>query len=134
MNKALLILVLFFFSCEDSVLNSFKWKNRILVVLNPDIIGFSDQLEDQYKDQFKDRDLVVIKVKEKKVYVDNKLVSDKLASSLLEKIRKKTGADNLILIGKDGKVKKTYKYSDNLKQVFQDIDSMPMRIKEMDKR
>ena len=43
-------------------------------------------------------------------------------------------SSNLILVGKDGGVKETYQFNNDIKQVFRDIDAMPMRIREMRKR
>ena len=134
MNKLLPILALLFFGCSivhEEGLREFKWKNRILIIADSDKKNLSNKIKRDYSMEFEDRDLVVVKVIGNEVFLNGRLASDSLSQSILLIVEDSLDSNDLVLIGKDGKVKNRYNSENGINLVFQDIDSMPMRIKEM---
>ena len=66
-------------------------------------------------------------------YINNKIISDRFSKSVEKKIKNRKSRYNLILVGKDGDVKNTYLYEARLREIFYDIDKMPMWKSEMRK-
>ncbi len=133
MDKLIIILcTLICFGCkEDGGLGDFKWKNRILLIINSDKEKLSKKIKSEYVSELEDRDLVIIEIYDSKVFLNNMEASKPLSESVYRKIRKELEDDAFILIGKDGKIKHRYKSYKDINLIFKDIDSMPMRIKEM---
>ena len=129
-----IILGLFFLSCsfmykED--LRKFKWQNRILIIVDKEANTLARKIKKDYSTEFQDRDLLIIKVIDNKVFMNDSLVSHSLKESVFSIIDKQAGNNNMILIGKDGKVKHKYFFNHEISEILDDIDSMPMRIREM---
>ena len=129
-----IILGLFFLSCsfmykED--LRKFKWQNRILIIVDKEANTLAGKIKKDYSTEFQDRDLLIIKVIDNKVFMNDSLVSHSLKESVFSIIDKQAGNNNMILIGKDGKVKHKYFFNHEISEILDDIDSMPMRIREM---
>ena len=134
-NRLILVLLSFFnINCNEDLFIDYKWKNRILIVIEADKIGFDKTFIEKYRKDFLDRDLILFIVNDDKLYIDGELASDKTFVCLKRKFRKMSESSNLILVGKDGGVKETYQFNNDIKQVFSDIDARPMRIREMRKR
>ena len=108
----------------------YKWQNRILVVLNDDIKELNKQKDilDKSRDGLIDRDLIIFGYENLEApYIQDSQVE-------LNTIRKEFSLskdDDVILIGKDGGVKKTWKNHVTSDELFSLIDSMPMRRREM---
>ena len=137
MNKLFpIVLALIFFSCsafQGEDLRKFKWKNLVLIMTNPEKeILFKKNKEDYFK-EFKDRDLIIIEVINGEVFLNDQLTSQSLSQSVLSVIDKESENMDLLLIGKDGKIKHRY-HIGNIDLILTDIDSMPMRIREMKSR
>jgi len=108
----------------------YTWKNRILI-----LYGHEDnfhEVESAFKlikentTNFKERDLLVLLYKDGTFLdTDKNKVVFKGSSTLT------TYNDGYILIGKDGGIKFQKPYPLNIKQLFDRIDSMPMRRAEM---
>ncbi len=129
-----IILGLFFLSCsfmykED--LRKFKWQNRILIIVDKESNTIDEKIKKHYSVEFEDRDLLIMKVIDNKVFMNDSLVSHSLKESVFSIIDKQAGNNNMILIGKDGKVKHKYFFNHEISEILDDIDSMPMRIREM---
>ena len=134
-NRLILVLLSFFnINCNEDLFIDYKWKNRILIVFDADKIGFHKTFIEKYRKDFLDRDLILFIVNDDKLYIDGELASDKTFVCLKKKIKKMSESSNLILVGKDGGVKETYQFNYDIKQVFRDIDAMPMRMREIRKR
>jgi hypothetical protein len=120
-------------------LTVYRWKNRLLLVFspsasNPGFAGLDRNLAKRPLD-IKDRDLVVFRIFEKGASrLDDQPLSTEDALKLRNRFKVKPGQFTVLLIGKDGGVKLTRKNRADLQEVFDLIDSMPMRQQEMRKK
>ena len=134
MIRLLILLTALFFGCsiiQKEGLREFKWKNRVLIVADSEKKNLSNKIKKDYSMEFEDRDLDVVKVIGNEVFLNGRLASESLSQSILLIVEDSVDSNDLVLIGKDGKVKNRYNSENGIKLVFQDIDSMPMRIREM---
>ncbi len=111
----------------------YKWRNRILVVLSDDVKELNKQKDIlvKSKDGLIDRDLIIFGYEN----LEAPFIKDSQVE--LNSIREEFSLsqdDNVILIGKDGGVKKTWKTYVSSDELFTLIDSMPMRRREMRRR
>ena len=58
---------------------------------------------------------------------------EKFYKTINKKIENINKSFTCILIGKDGKIKKTYFKDIDINEIFKKVDSMPMRIQELKK-
>lgn len=113
-----------------------KWKNRLIVVFTEttDSQKFQHQLEIFNKNiaEFNDRKLKLIHAVPNKQQIVLPEITEWQASTFYNKNKKEKTADfEVILIGLDGGVKlRQYKVTE-AKEIFDLIDSMPMRQSEM---
>jgi hypothetical protein len=113
-----------------SVLNNYRWQNRILMVLTDDETIASRQKEilDQDIDGVLDRDLVVFGLGgEGAPYLEDTDVD-------LDRVRDGFSLeddDKIVLLGKDGSVKGKWGAPVTTEELFTLIDAMPMRKEEM---
>lgn len=109
-------------------LNDFKWKNRIILLKEIEEKGIKQLREAAEK--IKDRDIIWFRSKDGEIETnfDGEL-SENFAEYLESEYFKKFEM-NVFLIGKDGGIKSKDKEL-NLKNYFGQIDSMPMRQREM---
>jgi len=135
MNKLHTIASIFLLlSCsifQKADLKDFKWKNRVLIINESKKEGLSSKIKKHHFKEFKDRDLVQIKVINNDVFLNEILTSNPMTQSILSIVKKELENYDMILIGKDGKIKHRYYFDDGVDIIFKDIDSMPMRIREM---
>ncbi len=109
-------------------LEQLTWENRIILVFSARTDKYQ-QLLQQAKAEIDDRDIVWFIIDDQQItsnYRGN--ISDQLAANINSQFS--SFDEPVILIGKDGGVKET---SDllSLESLFDEIDSMPMRIREM---
>ena len=147
MIKYFLIIIslsfIIFINCsEDDVildLKSFEWKNRILVIGGNDS-KYQNQFEilEVNKNEYIDRDMVVILINtdESKISYDGLEDFINLDYDSTLSIRKRFNFNdfNLVLIGKDGGVKYNTNEVVKINKIFEIIDKMPMRMKEIKER
>jgi hypothetical protein len=115
---------------------TFKWKNRLLLVFAPDSsLPLLQSLQGDIstrKHEVDDRDLVVFEIlgvgTSKR---DGTQLAPQAAASLREQFGVSPNAFSLILVGKDGGIKPRRNYPVKLEEIFRLIDSMPMRQDEM---
>ncbi len=108
----------------------YKWRNRILVVLSDDVNELNKQKDIlvKFMDGLIDRDLIIFGYKNLEApFIEDSQVE---LNSIKEEFSLSQD-DNVILIGKDGGVKKTWKTHVTSDELFRIIDSMPMRRREM---
>ena len=127
--SSLLVLSCSIFQKGD--LKDFKWKSRVLIINESKKEGMSLKIQTDYFEEVKDRDLVLVKVINNDVYLNGSLTSNDMTKSILSIVKNELNTYDMILIGKDGKIKHRYYFDDGVKIIFKDIDSMPMRIREM---
>ena len=117
-------------------LEQFQWKNRLLFLFAPDdenpiFKKFQNEIKLQTA-EVEDRDLVVFEVLEKgPSRVNRTQLERQVADSMRNRFNVPRHKFTLILIGKDGGTKLKRHAQTNLKEVFELIDAMPMRQKEM---
>jgi hypothetical protein len=120
-------------------LTQFQWKNRLLLLFAPDsshpsFQHLQNQIIDQ-KSEVKDRDLVVFSVLvEGSSQMNTTPIDRREAESIRERFAVPPNDFRLILIGKDGGIKLKREDPVDLAEVFGLIDSMPMRINEMQQK
>ncbi len=114
-------------------LRDLKWQKRVLVVNTGDRIEIKKLTAVYYKD-LNDRDFVVIQLDGHEAYYDEKKMSRRFTKSLLKKIKNVDESDYFILLGKDGGVKNSFTKGTEMRIIFNQVDSMPMRINEMRKK
>ena len=115
-----------------SNLDSLEWKNRVVILNEIKNQDKSLQLLKEQVAQIDDRDIIWFSIKDNLVLSNYK---GDLSSEFVSKIREKfTHLQNkVILIGKDGGIKSQSDYL-NLEDIFSEVDSMPMRLFEMQKK
>ncbi|NNF34712.1 MAG: DUF4174 domain-containing protein [Saprospiraceae bacterium] len=129
MNILFIILLGVLVNQDNSPLNTFKWKNRILIIQQQE--EFFQTMKTKVK-ELKDRDMIIIHIQDDHLYsfpqslnLDSKEVTNYFG---FEK-----NNSYVILIGKDGGIKLN-KASTSCNEIFDLIDSMPMRQSEMRKK
>ena len=115
-----------------SNLDSLEWKNRVVILNEIKNQDKSLQLLKEQEAQIDDRDIIWFSIKDNLVLSNYK---GDLSSEFVSNIREKfTHLQNkVILIGKDGGIKSQSDYL-NLEDIFSEVDSMPMRLFEMQKK
>lgn len=108
------------------------WEKRILVVLgNKDIKSQQKIILDKVKEGILDRDLIVFGLKNKQEPYFR--IEKEQVKKIVEKYSLNAD-DNVILIGKDGTIKRKWEYPVSAREIFELIDSMPMRKSEIRQR
>ena len=111
-------------------INELKWNNRVLVIKNDKKNNFSLRIN-SLKQEFDERDFVLVYINEQNTFVHNKKMSKNFSQSLLKIIKDIDDDQNIILIGKDGKIKNSYSSINELEKILSEVDKMPMRMYEM---
>ncbi len=117
-------------------LANYQWENRILMVFSPapfhaEFTAFERQLTENAAG-VRDRDLVVFRVFEAgESRLEDRPLPAAEADELRRRFKAEPGRLTVILIGKDGGVKMTRERHADLQEIFDRIDSMPMRRQEM---
>tara|TARA_Y100001970_G_C13887434_1_gene676943 strand:- start:332 stop:745 length:414 start_codon:yes stop_codon:yes gene_type:complete len=129
--KTILILMFNLIS-EDKInhIDQLKWNNRVLIIKNDKKIDFSVKIH-FLNQEFDERDFIIVYVKQQNTFINNRKMSKYFSSSIFKKIKNINSNHTFILIGKDGQVKKTYPSEIEIKNIFIDVDRMPMRKYEM---
>ena len=120
-------------------LDNYQWHNRLLFLVAPDfsipaVAQARDKLERRFEDVI-DRDLLLIQL----FLNGQSLVGDRpITVSEAAQLRLEFGIDPdeqlLVLIGKDGGVKRHAPLSTDVQEIFTQIDAMPMRRNEIRER
>ena len=133
-----LALILFCMGLEtNDPLSQFLWEKRIIVVVSDsntnELMKKQIELFDQFPEEFEDRDMVLIEVYNDHSQIQSKRSTSAEHLSLINKFSTRSRF-SLYLIGKDGGPKLKSKEVVNPLEIFQLIDSMPMRQREMRSR
>ena len=117
-------------------LSDYRWKHRLLFIFAPSTTDAAflalDKRLAQTALEIEDRDMVIFRIFEN----SPSRVSDKpLPPGDDETLRRRfgieTGRFTVVLVGKDGGVKRVAHRDADLQSIFNSIDSMPMRQQEM---
>ncbi len=117
-------------------LNSYQWKNRLLLVFAPSESSESYQrqmqLFQEQKAGLSERDLVVVEMfTENTGRVGNKTLDQADVTQMRKHFNIAPQEFRTILIGKDGTSKRSDSQPVKPEVIFQEIDAMPMRQQEM---
>ncbi|MGI9176149.1 MAG: DUF4174 domain-containing protein [Rhodothermales bacterium] len=117
-------------------LDRYQWKNRLLLVFAPSVKSppyeTQMQLFDPEEAGFKDRDLVLFRVLDQgESSVGEERLSSADAGQLREHFGVAPGDFSVILVGKDGGEKRRDDTPVKTSAIFDEIDAMPMRQREM---
>ncbi|WP_298918693.1 DUF4174 domain-containing protein [uncultured Nostoc sp.] len=120
-------------------LSSQKWKNRVLLVFAPSVDNHTYQqqmqLLQEHNSGFADRDLVLVQVlATDESYANRQPIDESSAAKLRDRFGVDKGNFRVILVGKDGGVKRSDATPVQATAIFKEIDAMPMRQQEMQKR
>jgi hypothetical protein len=130
----ILALVLMFSSYAYDGINSHQWKHRVLLIKAQDKADLLLMSQDimQQKDELTDRDMVIYGVDNDETHCLFGPCSDDISKDEIDAYFDPDETETqFVLLGKDGGVKLEQKSSLNASEVFDLIDSMPMRINEM---
>ena len=147
MNKYLLLLIslsfIIFINCNEEYemlnIDDFEWKNRVLVIGGGGS-KYKSQLEkiNNISNEFTERDLVLVLLENdlSKISYDGLKTYKKLDYDSSINLRKKYNFKDfkLILIGKDGGEKYNSVEPVEINTIFEIIDEMPMRKREIKER
>ena len=114
------------------------WKERVLIVTasSPTNVGYKrqDQLLMKGRKGMKERDLVIYRLySDHWLNPDNHRISEEQAKAMYRAFDIDPDTFSVLLIGKDGGVKMRRDDIVSTREIFQLIDSMPMRQQEMRK-
>ena len=124
--------VLAYGSGTHFTLDQFRWKNRVVVVNAPH--ATDGQLENlrnevkQTRNEFSDRNMVLVILLDDAVSTaDNRDLKPEKVATIRTTLKIKHGSFTLKLLGKDGSVKLTKAKFNSMTEIYELIDSMPMR-------
>ncbi|WGV25301.1 DUF4174 domain-containing protein [Halotia branconii] len=117
-------------------LNSYQWKNRLLLVFAPsktsDLYWQQMQLFQEQKAGFSERDLVLVEMfTEGAGRAGDKTLDQADVAQMQKQFNIAPQEFRTILIGKDGTSKRSDSQPVKSEVIFQEIDAMPMRQQEM---
>lgn len=120
-------------------LSSHKWKNRVLLVFAPSAknVNFQQQVQlfQQQQQGLNERDLLLVTVLDKGTSYSNQQPIDiESAAKLRQKFNISDNDFRVILIGKDGGAKRQDSEVVQVETIFREIDAMPMRQQEMQRK
>ena len=121
---------------SEAGMQRFQWQNRPLLVFAPapDDPALTRQLEiaEQHRAGWRERDMVTIVVAgDRPVTVDGTRAKDLANGALRQRYRVTGDSFAAILVGKDGTEKLRHDGTIPAAKLFQTIDAMPMRRREM---
>jgi hypothetical protein len=131
-----MIMLLFAKSDSSLDLNQYQWKNRLILIFSP---SDSDSLFQDanhaitlHEEELLDRDIILFYLFEKgESTVNEASIEPKVVNSLRKTYQIEPGKFTLVLVGKDGGEKLRQQDSFDFQVIFDRIDAMPMRIREM---
>lgn len=120
-------------------LDTYRWRNRLLFLIAPQVTEPAvrqvlHSLESR-SDELVDRDMFVLQLYQR----GQSLVGDRpITEAQSEQLRVELGVEPdekmLVLVGKDGRVKRRAPLTTDVREILQQIDAMPVRRDEMQKK
>lgn len=130
------VLLLVFAMAQNANAKSFKdvkqlkWQNRVLILWSQDVDSTYADVTAEHTAALNDRDLIVFVVDETSLRTNFEGdLNDSFGASLRERYPQEKA--NFFLLGKDGGLKR-YGQEFSAREIFAVIDSMPMRMRELD--
>lgn len=123
-------------SADSILLDSYTWHNRLLLIFTPDqghpeFIAQNEELA-RVGAELIVRDLVIFRMMPgEAVTIDNSISSESNSNEIYRDFAIDTSEFRVLLIGKDGTLKLTRPVAVGTTDLFELIDSMPMRQMEM---
>ncbi len=127
-------------SGDGDVLEEYRWKNRPILIFAPSKADSAyekiEKTVNDLQDELDDRDIVLFRIfTTGQSFLQDSLLDDKTANTMRRMYNVDPKAVTLILIGKDGGEKLRQQNDEiDLQSVFDRIDAMPMRRREMQNR
>lgn len=126
-------------SAADLDLDSWRWKNRVILLYSPTESNASFQSQKHLlasnAEGVVERDLVILELVEQgQSRVGHQLLSETSVQDIRQRLGLQAGTFQVLLIGKDGGVKLRSSEPVPMKDLFGLIDSMPMRQQEMESK
>ena len=119
---------------QSNLLSEYKWQNRIILLFadssEDPLFQQQKRLLEDYSEGLLERDLVLFEIFESTVVSPEGDLSEEQADDFRKYFSVKEGF-TLLLIGKDGGVKRSENTIVPAEDLFLQIDAMPMRIREM---
>ena len=117
----------------------YQWSKRLLFVVAPDdserAVGQVNRELEKHSGALDERDMLVYRLHgHGQSQAGNMPLSDAWAKKIRSRLRLYPDDRMLILVGKDGSIKRRTGLSTNLHEIFRQIDDMPMRRAEMRER
>lgn len=131
---------LFFFGSvraqEVDIPGQYQWKNRILIVFakSEKSANYQKQLQkfEKQREALIERDMIIFSVFDKKIITPEKEISSAASAEHLRQQYNISGSGlSVVLVGKDGGEKLTQHDFIPTEKLFELIDQMPMRRREM---
>ena len=120
---------------QPSDLTQYQWKNRLVLLFapSPEDTRYQEQkvVLEAARAGLEDRALVVFRLFVTSGYVGEKSLTQNEIASLRDRFEVAESAFVFILIGKDGMVKRRAEEVVSIVDLFDQIDAMPMRRREM---
>lgn len=124
---------------DPTHLQQYQWQNRLLLLFTPnaDDADYQAQVEalDAHDFGLEDRDMVVFHILADEGYIERNgektPLTDPQSASLRTQFDVPQDAFTLLLIGKDGDIKRHENQAIAVDTLFAQIDAMPMRQREM---
>ena len=123
-------------TADSVLLDSYTWHNRLLLIFTPDqghpeFIAQNEELA-RVGAELIDRDLVIFRMMPgEAVTIDNNISRESNSNGIYRDFAIDTSEFRVLLIGKDGTLKLTRPVAVGTTDLFELIDSMPMRQMEM---
>jgi hypothetical protein len=116
-------------------LSEHQWRHRLLFLVAPDdddpLLAAQQRIIEMRRDAVSDRDIRVFRLYREQGFVEDMELPIRAVTSVREQLGVTPEDRLLILIGKDGGVKRRTELDTDLRDVFLQIDAMPMRRDEM---
>ena len=122
-------MVTFIYAMQIDHLSELKWEKRIIIIIDDEDFKFNKRAK-KYQKELEERDMSIVFYNKGIAYLGNKIISNRFSKSVEKKIKDRKSRYSLILVGKDGGVKKKTS-TVSLEEVCSLIDTMPMRRREM---
>lgn len=120
-------------------LDDFQWQNRLLILVAPaadDVsLGHVLQQLERRTDELAERDLLVLQLfVQGHSLINERPIAASKASRLRQQLRVDPDSRLMLLVGKDGDIKRRDHLLTDVQEILDQIDTMPMRRAEMRER